>query len=290
MTVKFRIAVAAALVLLAYGRPALAQLLPEKTPKPPKPAAKAKPPAPPVIKIVEPEVAFIKADEFRMGSENGEEDEKPVHRVYVSDFYIAKFSVDNTEYKRFVDATGHRAPEAKEGGRQLWAGRSFPPEIARQPVVNVSWDDAVAYCRWLSQATGKIYRLPTEAEWEKAARGGLVQKKYPWGDDPPDLAKAWFGQTWVGVRTIKDKDYGVANGYGLLGISGNVSQWVSDLYNRHYYSRSSSRDPQGPFGGFDRVVRGGSALEDAKRLRCASRDFRPPTDRLIDVGFRVVRQ
>ena len=292
MPKAFRGSVIAATVVLAFAWLSLAQLLPEKAAKPPKPSpgkTRAQAP-PPEIKIEEPEVVLIKAGEFRMGSNSGAEDEKPVHKVIVSDFYIAKYVVDNAEYRRFMDATGHRAPAPKGEGWSFWSGRSFPGEIAQQPVVNVSWDDAVAYCRWLSQATGKLYRLPTEAEWEKAARGGLDQKKYPWGDDPPDAHKAWFGQKLFSRPVLKNKDHGVANAYGLYGVAGNVNQWVADLYNGRYYGRSSPRDPQGPFGGVDRAVRCGGLFDDATRIRCASRSFKPPTDRFVDVGFRVARQ
>jgi formylglycine-generating enzyme required for sulfatase activity len=224
-----------------------------------------------------------------MGSASGAEDEKPVRRIFVSEFYIAKYPVSNADYRRFVLAAGHRPPSSKEKGRPLWNGEDFLAQIGRQPVVRVSWDDAVAYCRWLSRATGKQYRLPTEAEREKAARGGLEQKKYPWGDEEPDEASAWFGKQWSGLLTLKDVDYGVANGYGLYGLAGNVNEWVADLYNAHAYAHSSPRDPQGPFGGLDRVVRGGSAFDEARRLRCAARGFKTPTERTLEVGFRVAR-
>lgn len=277
----------AALVILAAAVLSRAQLLPEKSPRAlPKP--KPAPPARPVIQ--EPEMVRVPEGEFRMGSESGAEDEKPVHRVYVSEYYISKFAVSNLDYKVFVNATGHRAPAGKDKDRPLWTGSTFPPEIARQPVVKVSWDDAAAYCQWLSDGAGKQYQLPTEAQWEKAARGGLDQKRFPWGDQDPDETKAWWGKQWSGLLSLKDVDYGFANGYGLVGMAGNVKQWTADLYNRYYYAHSSPRDPQGPFGGLDRVVRGGSAFDDAGHLRSAARDFKLPTDRYAEVGFRVVRK
>jgi formylglycine-generating enzyme required for sulfatase activity len=162
--------------------------------------------------------------------------------------------------------------------------------MARQPVVKVSWADATAYCQWLSRVTGKHFELPTEAEWEMAARGGLDQKKYPWGDEEPDEPKAWFGKEWNGYPTLKDVDYGLPNGYGLYGAAGNVYQWVADLYSAHFDAHATSRDPQGPFEGVRRVVRGGSVFDPAERVRCASRSYRFPSDRAIDVGFRVVRK
>lgn len=292
------------MVLLTWGMMASAQMLPEKAAKPGKPPANKpaqalppqRDPAPKQAPIgkrpaaLEPEMVRIPEGEFRMGSANGRPDELPVRRVYISDFYVSKYAVTNAEYKRFIDATGHRAPASKLKGRPLWNGRTFPPQIARQPVVKVSWDDAVAYCRWLSRVTGKHYQLPTEAEWEKAARGGLDQTRYPWGDEPPDDRRAWFGKPWNGLFTLKDADYGSANGFGLYGMAGNVYQWVMDLYNARAYARSSERDPQGPFGGVDRVVRGGSVFDDASHMRCASRSFRPPSERADDVGFRIARK
>lgn len=281
----------ALLVVMVLAGGTAAQLLPEKTsPKP-----KAGRPLPgrvaherPVIE--EPELVRVPEGEFQMGSEKGGDDERPVHRVFVSEFSISKYPVSNADYKRFVDATGHRAPASKEPGRTLWTGREFPGSVARQPVVNVSWDDAAAYCVWLSNATGKTYRLPTEAEWEKAARGGLEQKAYPWGDEDPDDARAWFGKTWNRLVTLRDVDYGSANGYGLYEMAGNVKHWVADLYNAHYYAHSSPRDPQGPFSALDRVARGGSAFDDAGHLRCASRSFGPPSERSVEIGFRVIRK
>ncbi len=277
-------ALAAAIVLVCGT--ATAQLLPEKTPPKPKSKRALAERAP----IEKPELVCVSEGEFQMGSESGGDDERPVHRVFVSGFFISKYPVSNADYKRFVDATGHRAPASKELGRSLWAGRGFSASIARQPVVNVSWDDSVAYCAWLSNATGEIYRLPTEAEWEKAARGGLELKKYPWGDEDPDDARAWFGKTWKGLATLRDIDYGPANGYGLYEMAGNVKQWVADLYNAHSYAHSSPRDPQGPFSALDRVVRGGSAFDDADHLRCASRGFNPPTERSVEIGFRVLHK
>ncbi len=290
MTRPNRMALITVMGVVACGFLSHAQLLPEKTEQT-KSKTRTKPTHTEAKRPVqEPQVVRIPQGEFRMGSEDGGDEERPVHRVYVSEFYISKYPVSNAEYKRFVDATGHRPPGGKEKGIPLWSGRDFPAEIAGQPVVKISWDDAVAYCVWLGNQTGKAYRLPTEAEWEKAARGGLEQKEYPWGDEGPDESKAWFGKPWNGLATMKNAGYGFANGYGLYGMAGNVRQWVADLYNAHYYAHSSPRDPQGPFGGLDRVVRGGSAFDDASHLRCASRSFKLPTDRDAGVGFRVARR
>src|SRR6185503_19173698 len=125
---------------------------------------------------VEPEVIIIPAGEFLMGCESGAANERPVHRVFVDEFAIGRFAVTNQLYQFFIEDTGHEAPPG-------WGDSRF--NHPGQPVTNVSWFDAAAYCDWLSQKTGKLYRLPTEAEWERAARGGLEAKLYTWGDDTP---------------------------------------------------------------------------------------------------------
>jgi formylglycine-generating enzyme required for sulfatase activity len=235
-------------------------------------------------------MVLIPGGEFLMGQEKGQRSEKPVHRVYVSEFYIGKYPVTNAEYKQFIDASGYRAPAHWQGVRSdytLWIGATFPAEIARQPVINVSWDDAVAYCKWLRLVTGKPYRLPSEAEWERAARGGLEQMTYPWGNEEPDSTKVWFARQWVGTQTLRDVDFGAPNGYGLFGMAGNVMQWVADWYDEKYYKKAPPRDPQGPGQGVERVLRGGAWQITAGR--CAERRHSDPHMRSAVAGFRVAR-
>src|SRR5262245_49623261 len=145
-----------------------------------------------------PNLARIPAGDFLMGAADAEEDERPVHRVYVSEFLIGRFPVTNDEYARFVRATGHPAPALGEppliaaGDRDslfrelaapyVWEGVAPPTGRGTHPVVLVRYDDALAYCDWLSSAFGRLVRLPTEAEWEKAARGGVEGTRYPWGN------------------------------------------------------------------------------------------------------------
>ena len=239
----------------------------------------------------EPEMVLIPAGDFLMGQEKGQGSERPIHRVHVSEFYIGKFVVTNAEYKQFIDASGYRPPAHWQGVKSdytLWAGASYPPEIARQPVINVSWDDAAAYCKWLRQVTAKPSRLPTEAEWEKAARGGLEQMTYPWGNEEPDITKVWFARQWIGTQTLRDVDFGIPNGYGVFGMAGNVMQWVADWYDERYYKKSSPRDPDGPGQGIERVVRGGAWQVTAGR--CAERHHNDPHMRSATIGFRVARQ
>src|SRR3977135_2214512 len=146
-----------------------------------------------------PNLARIPAGDFLMGAADAEEDERPVHRVFVSEFFIGRFPVTHDEYGRFVHATGHPAPALRApplsapGGREtlfremaapyIWQNGQPPPGHGSHPVVLVRYDDAIAYCTWLSDAIGRVARLPTEAEWEKAARGGTDGQRYPWGDD-----------------------------------------------------------------------------------------------------------
>lgn len=253
-----------------------------------------------------PELARIPAGEFLMGSADAEHDERPIHRVYVGEFFIGRFTVTQDEYARFVRAAGHPAPAVRDlpliagGGfdatfRELaaayvWKNGEPPSGRGSHPVVLIGRDDAVAYCRWLSEATGKTCRLPTEAQWERAARGGVDGQKYPWGDDctaahgnylPEPSTKRERGTRPAGMYP--------ANGYGLYDMAGNVWEWVSDWYAPDYYATSEARDPAGPRHGTIRIVRGGSWVnDDISMLRCAYRHKVPPDTYAYSIGFRVV--
>ena len=212
---------------------------------------------------------------FQMGSSSGRDDENPAHRVWVDAFELAAFQTTNAEYARFLEDTGHPVPP-------LWDDPHFKnPE---QPVVAVSWFDAIAYCDWLSRRLGKPYRLPTEAEWERAARGGIEGQAFPWGNtapqDLPDYANRWkTGPEAVGL-------YG-ANPYGLHNLGDNVHEWCADWYDASYYAISSDRNPQGPRSGSRRASRGGSWRHHIKVTRTAARSSIPPEFKYADYGFRV---
>ena len=219
----------------------------------------------------------IPAGWFWMGCETGRDDEKPVHRVWVDAFELAAYQVTNADYACFLEATKHPKP-------LHWDDPNF--NHPRQPVVAPSWFDAGAYCNWLSKMTGRRYRLPTEAEWERAARGGVEGKLYPWGDDPPDslpdYARRWkTGPEPVGLYP--------ANAYGLYNMGDNVHEWCADWYDPHYYARSPERNPQGPAEGRRRASRGGSWRHHIKVARCAARSSIPPEFKYADYGFRVAR-
>jgi len=228
------------------------------------------------------ETVLIPAGAFTMGDDNGRPDERPAHRVTLSAFHMAVVPVANGEYADFLAATGHEPP-------RFWDDPAF--NHPRQPVVGVSWFDAVAYCDWLSGVLGLRFRLPTEAEWEKAARGGAEGAKYPWGDAPFDGSDGRFRQdaTWqVGAAP--------PNGYGLIDIGFNVHEWCSDWYDPGYYAVSPENDPQGPPRGAPaaphlperKSSRGGAWRHAVKVSRCAARSSIPPDYRYNDYGFRLV--
>ncbi len=187
-----------------------------------------------------PEVVLIPGGEFLMGVD-GEGDCSPVHKVYVDSFYIDRCEVTNAEFEEFCAETGRDLP-LFWGIEEFHCGADFPDH----PVIGVTWSDATAYAEW------KGMRLPTEAEWEYAARGGLVGKKFPSGDEiDGTMANYWRSEGTVPVGSYPP------NGYGLHDMAGNVVEWVSDYYDEDYYKTSPSQNPTGPEDGRYQVIRGG---------------------------------
>jgi sulfatase modifying factor 1 len=222
-----------------------------------------------------PKLAAIPAGWFLMGSDEGQDNERPVHRVWVDGFRLGECQVTNEEYAGFVQATGAEAPPFLND-----PNFNHP----RQPVVAVSWFEAVRYCEWLSELHGAHYRLPTEAEWERAARGGVEGKVYPWGDAAPESLPQ-YPQRWVnGPEAVGSSD---PNGFGLRDMSANVHEWCSDWFQADYYASSPERNPQGPEAGERRASRGGSWRHHIKVTRCAARSSIPPQFKYADYGFRV---
>lgn len=207
-----------------------------------------------------------------MGDDDGRPDERPAHRVTLGAFRIAVLPVTNAAYAPFLEATGHEPP-------RFWEHPDFLHP--RQPVVGVSWPSAVAYCDWLSEHHGVRRRLPTEAEWERAAKGGR-ETAYPWGDEPFDGNGGRFQQdaAWEVGRAPP-------NPYGLIDIGFNIHEWCSDWYDAAYYATSPERGPQGPPTGTRRSSRGGAWRHLVKVSRCAARSSLPPGFCYNDYGFRV---
>ena len=253
-----------------------------------------------------PNLARIPAGDFLMGASDFEQDERPVHRVFVSEFFISRFAVTQDEYARFVRETGYPVPSIRGlpmvtlGGRDtlfrelatpyVWQDSHPPAGRGSHPVVLARYDDAQAYCRWLSESLGRVVRLPTEAEWEKAARGGLEGQRYPWGSTiDPAQCNYLVDASIKRQRGTRPTGTYSPNPYGLYDMAGNVWEWVSDWYAADYYGLGEMRDPQGPSFGTMRIVRGGSWVnEDLAMLRCAYRHKVPPDTYAHSIGFRIV--
>lgn len=228
------------------------------------------------VPITEPFRILIAADWFFMGSDIGQTEESPVHRVWLDSFAISTTQVTVEEYARFLDATKSDPPP-------YWGDPNF--SHPQQPVVAVSWFDALAYCEWLSSMTGSHYRLPTEAEWERAARGGAERVMFPWGNDPPKLRPGYYSRWKTGPEPVGQS---YPNGYGIFDICENVHEWCSDWYGADYYAVSSDRNPKGPAEGKRKASRGGSWRHQIKISRCSARSSIPPEFKYADYGFRLV--
>ena len=252
-----------------------------------------------------PQVARIAAGEFVMGAEDGEEDERPLHRAYVDDFAMGIYPITNAEYAQFVHEAGHPSPGIRAlpmiasgaletdfrslAAAYFWTNGTPPAGRERHPVTLVSFEDATAYCAWLAGKIELPVRLPTEAEWERAARGGIESKRYPWGDTldagrahflPHAGAKAQCGTAQVGSYP--------ANAFDIYDMAGNVWEWVSDWYSPSYYERAQYINPLGPESGTMRIVRGGAWVNaDGGYLRCAYRHKVPPDSYAYSIGFRI---
>ncbi|MCH7681070.1 formylglycine-generating enzyme family protein [candidate division KSB1 bacterium] len=219
----------------------------------------------------EPDMIDIPQGDYLMGSDNGLENEAPMHSVWVDVFAIAKYPVVNREYALFIESTGRQPP-------RFWESRKF--QNPAQPVVTTNWYDAMAYCEWLCDLTGKNYRLPTEAEREKASRGGIEGDEYPWGNELP--------ADHLGGRDGLLEPIGTEgpNGYGLYNMSAGVHEWCADFFSTSYYTHSPFRNPKGPDYGDRRVARGGAWRHSIRFSRCAARSSLSPDKQFSDFGFR----
>jgi formylglycine-generating enzyme required for sulfatase activity len=223
-----------------------------------------------------PELIAVQGGGFVMGNDRGLADERPAHRVALDAFRAAVRPVSNADYARFLAATGHEPPPFLDDVR------FNPPE---QPVVGVSWHDAVAYCDWLSSQTGVRCRLPSEAEREYASLGGLKGVDWPWGNEAPSL-RAELAEIARGTQPHVPTEL-CANGYGLLCMADNVHEWCSDWYAPDYYAIVPEESPAGPESGKRRSSRGGSWRHQVRFNRLSSRSSLDPSFRYNDYGFRV---
>jgi formylglycine-generating enzyme required for sulfatase activity len=249
------------------------------------------------------ELVLVPGGAFKMGDNFGDglPRERPVHTVDVDAFYIGKFETTNGEWKKFRDDAGYDDPKYWPGGRvspkdmiPYWTQANnhggATPDSDSYPVLGVNWDSAVAYCNWLSAKTGKKYRLPTEAEWEKAARG-TDQRRFPWGNE--------INHTFANYVETAKFDTGMkvgsfptgASPYGAMDMAGNVMEWCSDWYSRDYYASSPGKNPKGPATGAYRVVRGGSFFVEAFDVRTYARSAAWPSFQALRMlGFRIARE
>ena len=236
------------------------------------------------------ESILIPTGEFTMGSTDEEiralntehntgwfSNEAPQHTVYLDAYYIGKYPVTNVQYGEFMEETGHREPD-------YWDDDEF--NAPDQPVVGVSWDDAVAFCRWLSERTGKKYRLPTEAEWEKAARG-TDRRTYPWGEEELEARFCNFNFE-VGHTTPVGRYPDGVSPYGCLDMAGNVWEWVNSKHKPYPYDATDGREVTDDSGD-RRVLRGGSWNRPSGSLRTTHRSRHRPDRTHSDHGFRCSR-
>ncbi|MCC6591287.1 MAG: formylglycine-generating enzyme family protein [Bryobacterales bacterium] len=258
------------------------------------------------------DLVFVPGGPFQMGDNFGDADSRsrPVHTVEVDSFYIGKYEVTNAQWRKFRDDPGYGNVKYWPGGRPMpkdqipyWTQPNNhgggTPNSDNYPVIGVNWDGAMAYCNWLSEKTGKKYRLPTEAEWEKAARGA-DQRRFPWGNIIDQSYANYVGsQPFDTVREVgfydgsqrgNLKTHSNASPYGAYDMAGNVMEWCHDWYARDYYQDSPRKNPKGPAAGAYRVARGGSFfVEQSEAYTYARVAAWPSLKAYRMLGFRVAR-
>jgi len=268
----------------------------------------------------QPTMVVIPRGVFMMGSTTGDADETPVHSVTISEFRIGSFEVTYKQFSDFVEQSGYRTDAEKTGYSHIFTtewttqngitwrdneqGHPRGTTDMLKPVCHVSWNDAMAYCAWLSKKTGKNYRLPTEAEWEYAAGNGTRHSRFSWGDKIPDAKKKSLLPELKSEKVVvcsskleKDKndcfnadDVGtyLPNDFGVYDMSGNVWEWCGDWYGVDYYSKSAGLNPRGPVSGFNRVIRGANWVYYPEKGTVTYRTEASPTLTNYNIGFRVV--
>lgn len=251
-----------------------------------------------------PGMVFVRGGSFNMGSNDGENDERPMHRVTVGSFYMSKYLVTVGEYRKFAQATGYGAATVeKEVKTSRFARHKPDPKPVanweydasgnkrgsnddNEPVIYISWDDCIRYCEWMSGQTGKTYRLPTEAEWEYATRGGGNGGSYAYSGSNDLDEVAWYsGNSANRTQPVGQKK---PNELGLYDMIGNVRQWCNDWYDPNYYGSSPTQNPQGATTGVNRVVRGSSWHDASQYCRPSYRISFSSDSRFNYIGFRPV--
>ena len=256
---------------------------------------------------------LVPAGAFKMGDNfgDGESRERPVHTVELDAYYIGKYEVTNADWRKFQNDSGYNDTKFWPEGRVVPKDQSpywtqaqnhggATPDSDNYPVLGINWDAATAYCNWLSAKTGKTYRLPTEAEWEKAARG-TDQRRFPWGNTIDRSYANYAGAQKFDTGRIVGYYDGTlreelqtksgASPYGAMDMAGNVMEWCQDWYSRGYYSVSAKKNPKGPENGAYRILRGGAFFFEGQDLRTYWRSGGwPSLQAWRMIGFRAARQ
>lgn len=252
--------------------------------------------------VTMPSLVRVEGGSFRMGDDSGSDDEKPAHLVNISTFFIGKHEVTFGEYKKFVAETGYVTDAEQPDSVRLDHGMSprktrfatwnlfatgipVSDDDSLYPAGCISWNDASAYCDWLAKKTGKPFRLPTEAEWEFAARGGVKSKGFIYSGGNNLGEVSWFREN------SRNKPHAVGgktpNELGIFDMTGNSREWCADWYNESYYQTSPKNDPAGPVQGMYRVFRGGSWGNGEEGMRISLRDKELPYNGTLGFGFRI---
>jgi formylglycine-generating enzyme required for sulfatase activity len=258
-------------------------------------------------------MVFVKGGCFQMGDVFSDvpSNEKPAHEVCVDDFYIGKYEVTVGEFRRFTKETGYLTEAERQDGCHVWSGKveikkkqfnwrntNFP-QTDRDPVICISWNDATEYLKWLNEKEGRNFRLPSEAEWEYAARSRGKVYKYSWGNGgiSGNIADAAAERELLGKTDVHGYDDGYVltspagsfrpNELGLYDISGNVSEWTADWFGENYYMDSPKKNPGGPINGTCKVIRGGSWNPLLRPIQTTTRLCSIPGGRGSWLGFRA---
>ena len=242
------------------------------------------------------ELIFIEGSSFLMGS-NESEDEQPIHEVNIPNFYLSKYPITVGQYMQFVEATNSHHPEWIEEGSDyhIFSGSdNYYKKIESvlqeksHPIVGISWDDATAYCQWLSEKTGKEYHLPSESEWEYAARGGKYSKGYTYSGSNNLKEVGWYDQNSHGETKMVGLKK--ANELGLFDMSGNVFEWCADHWHSNYEGAPDDGSPWNSNKDENkRVIRGGSWYGNVNYCRVSYRDWLNHYGRDYLIGFRIAR-